>query len=112
MKSALFLLITMIASSLWAKTIVIRPGVEHELTRTEFHRLNQATLTFKCESEPKCKIDYEYVGKKFSLKMPNGKNFAFYKTKKEAMSAAGELVSAKICDRVVLNIESKEVVQN
>lgn len=90
------------------RTIIIRPGVSQTLNRQEFRRPNQDVIVL-CEAEPTCHIGYEYVGKKYSLRMPNGKNFAFYRTKKEAISMASDLVSSKICDRVVLNIDNQKL---
>ena len=92
-----------------AKTIIIRPGVSQTLNRNDWRATPNQEIIVQCENEPKCEIGYEYVGKKFSLKMPNGKNFAYYKSKKEAMGAAGQLISTKICDRVVLNIDNKNL---
>ena len=94
-----------------AKTIIIRPGVSQTFSRNDWRTTPNQEIVVQCENEAKCKIGYEYVGKKFSLKMPNGKNFDYYKSKKEAMSGAGELVAAKVCDRVEIDIDNSKVIK-
>lgn len=104
MKLLIVILLILTGPFLAAKDIIILPGDSQEITRQDFLDPTKI-IKVSCETEPKCHIKYEYVGKKYSLIMPNGKNYAFYKSKEGAIKGASQLLNAKICDRLVLDVE-------
>ncbi len=90
--------------------LVVKPGESTHLNSTQWKNYNSQEITIECKQELKCKIAFEYVGKKYSLIMPNGHNYAYFKDKNKALAAAGMLVSSKVCDRIELDMDNDEIV--
>ncbi len=91
--------------------LLVKPGESTRLDSDQWQSYRSQEITIQCQQELKCKISFEYVGKKYALTMPNGNNYAFYKDRNKALAAAGLLVSSKVCDRIELDMDNNEVIQ-
>ncbi len=107
---ATFLIGFLFSHSILADTIIIKPGNSENFTRQQIlSRFSNRELIIRCDHEPECRVHYEYVGKNFKLKMPNGKVYGTYDSAKKAMSEASTLIASKVCDRLILNIEEDKI---
>src|SRR5688572_16050190 len=94
LKTVLSLLIISIAPFSLAENITLKSGDTYQARDKDMVTCIIGT----------CTVKFHYVGSKFIVTMPNGKEHGRYDKKEEAIASARDLLALKTCDKVDLDL--------